>query len=452
MELDSSKTKKIQKIKQKVLDTVLMSKQDESRLYKKVDNIISQLTKSAVKLGFDVSIELGGSSAKKTFLKGDFDCDVFVRFDYKKYKSKNEELSKYLFEILSNAKIQFNEVKGSRNYFQFTKEDIDFEIVPVLRLNKISDALNVTDASPFHVHWFNKNSKNSLNNEVRLAKLFCKAQKIYGAESYVKGFSGHVLDILTINFGSFENVINFFAKQNMVDKLKKYDPSKIIVDVSKFYKNKNTLDILKNLNSSKIDSPLIVVDPISKDRNASSALSIEKYNYMVSACRNFLQKPSESFFKIKPYQDSDIKKWISNFNERGFDVQALVVKIIPLEGKKDVIGAKVMKIVDFISNKLMFYGFNVYDFGFEFNKKSSIAWLFIDIKELKKSYDFYGPKADSKIHAKRFLEKHVTAIEKNGVLCAKVTRKYTNGLTCLNDIIQDSYVSSRCKELNVKLL
>jgi len=82
------------------------------------------------------------------------------------------------------------------------KAGILFEFIPVVTIHKASDAQNITDISPLHVAWVNKHI-GKLRNDIRLAKLFCKAQGLYGAESHIRGFSGYLLELLVIAYGGF---------------------------------------------------------------------------------------------------------------------------------------------------------------------------------------------------------------------------------------------------------
>ena len=41
---------------------------------------------------------------------------------------------------------------------------------------------------------------------------FCKVAGVYGAESYIQGFSGYVLELLVINYKGFKGVIRNVAK------------------------------------------------------------------------------------------------------------------------------------------------------------------------------------------------------------------------------------------------
>ncbi len=167
-----------------------------------VDEIIKKVRKLLKKNNIDAEVVAGGSYAKKTILKNDFDVDLFVRFspDY-----DDDEISDILGKALSSLKPE--RVHGSRDYFQMKRKGILFEIVPVLKISDYKQAINVTDMSPLHVDYAKKHLNDKMRNDVRLAKQFCKSIKVYGAESYIQGFSGHILDLLIIYYGSFEKLL-----------------------------------------------------------------------------------------------------------------------------------------------------------------------------------------------------------------------------------------------------
>ena len=485
---------KIEKIFSDVLSSVVSGRDSEKEVIGKAEKILSALRKSAEKAGYIVSIELGGSAAKKTFLRQDFDCDVFVRFDYDKYSEHDSELSSYLKKIILDAGFSPVELHGSRNYFQFIADDLKFELVPVLWLKSIHEikhAKNVTDASPFHVYWFNKKcdlsaripEKSSqdpsvigdtnpdiyrLNNQVRLTKIFSKAQRVYGAESYIQGFSGHVLDILIVHFGNFYNLADFFAKQDEMLDLKKYDPKKIVIDVEGFYHGKDSLEVQKLLNPSKIDSPIIIIDPISKDRNASSSIGLDKFNKFIRACRRFIDAPDGSLFKKiqisgSNLKDNILKKRILELKKRGLESYCIICKVEPKSGKKDIVGAKIKKVAEYIAQKLTSNSFEVYDFDFELIKKDvpekvvvndsedfseSFIWFFVDKSRLEKEYLWAGPPKKEKVHAESFMEKHKSAVELDGRLYAKISREHTDAYEFVKTIVDDANISGRCKSIS----
>lgn len=467
-----------------ISNDIIPNKNYEDEILKKVEFILDKIRYSAKKLKYDVSVELGGSAAKRTFLLGDFDCDVFVRFNYDKYSEEDSKLSLYLKNILKNIDVNFVELHGSRNYFQFVYDDIKFEIVPVLLVNNIKMAKNITDSSPFHVSWFNEKCKNidneilikdelidknylKLNNQVRLAKIFVKSSRCYGAESYISGFSGHVIDILISYFNDFLGFVNFFAFCNELLNLKKYDEKKILIDVSNFYNKKNTIEVQKLLNESKIDSPIIVIDPISPERNAASALSLDKFNLFVRYCKKFISKPDKSFFIMKKFSDEMIISRIKELEIENLPSNAIICKVEPLLGKKDVVGAKIKKISDYIKKKLVENSFIVFDYDFELIKKKdnkvsvndsedfseSYLWFFVDKRELDKEFIWLGPPIKEKVHAEVFKNKHISmnneVFEKDGKLYAKIKRKFISAKKYLEYLKDDIYIKEKCKNISV---
>src|SRR3989344_8222241 len=164
---------------------------------KEIKAFISKLKK------LKLNVYLGGSFAKDTYLEGDFDVDLFVKFPVK-HRGKN--ISEMLQEKLK--KFKYEKLKGSRDYFRIKKGKFTFEIVPVLGIK--GKAENITDYSLEHVKFVNKYIKNK--NDVRRLKLFLKANKLYGAESYIGGFSGYACELLICYYKSFDNLVKETVK------------------------------------------------------------------------------------------------------------------------------------------------------------------------------------------------------------------------------------------------
>ena len=155
---------------------------------KKEVNKLFQKYKSLIKIP-KTKVILGGSSAKGTFLKGNHDIDIYVKFDKKTYSKKN--LSEILAKYIKTA----SKVHGSRDYFQISEKNYTIEIIPILDIKNVNFAENITDISPFHTKFVLKNKK--YIDDIMLVKAFAKANGFYGAESYIQGFSGYSLEILT---------------------------------------------------------------------------------------------------------------------------------------------------------------------------------------------------------------------------------------------------------------
>jgi len=360
---------------------------------------------------------VGGSSVKGTGLRDNYDVDIFVRF------KKGQEISDLLEEVVQSLPDAYERVHGSRDYFQLVRGKILFEIVPVRFIRSHKKAENVTDMSPLHVTYATKKLTKRMADDVRLAKQFCKAQRIYGAESYINGFSGHVLELLMMHYGSFQKLMKAVAAWN----------EQTVLDVEGHHK-----DPLAKLNASKLYSPLVIVDPVQPERNAAAALSKESYESFIVAAKKFTKKPSLVAFTIKPFTKETIKKKYKSGS-------LVILKLKGAEGKRDVVGAKCLKAFDYVKNHLE--GLTIRNTGFVYNHEMLSALAFIHVKEktLPTTYEQQGPPMSVQKDALRFMKKHEgkKVIERAGKLFVIQKRERRTLCTQVRALIKDSPVTSR---------
>ena len=391
-----------------------------------IELFVKEINKEIAKNKIKAECTKGGSVAKGTFLRGDFDVDLFVRFDY---KYKDEDLSKLLEKILKNFKPTL--VHGSRDYFQLKQSNLNYEIVPVLKVKNPEKSLNVTDMSPLHVDWVKKNIKKGQDDDIRLAKKFCKAIGVYGAESYINGFSGHVIDIMIIYYGSF---------MNLLKNSQKWQP-KVIIDTEKYYKNKR--DVLFNINTSKLQSPIIVIDPILKTRNAASALSYEKFALFKEKAKQFLKKPEKRFFvelKIgKTYLRQKYKK------------NLYILTLKAKKGKDDVVGSKILKAFKFMKNELKKKGFDFKDSGWYWNKTPRVLyWFVFKDKLLPKKSIIKGPPLDMKEACVNFKKSYKKTLKKSGKLCAEIVIEKRTPEENIKELSKKDYFKEKIKLIEIE--
>lgn len=393
---------------------ILKIKPKNNSIKKEIDKTLFTINAELKKQKIKSVAVVGGSFAKDTHLADDHDCDVFVQFD-SKYKDKN------ISDLLQKAlrKFKAERVHGSRDYFVF-KNHLNYEIVPVLKITKAKDAMNVTDVSPLHVAWTKKHKK---SDEIRLAKAFCKASNIYGAESYIKGFSGHVLDILVIRYGSFMNLLKASQKWK----------ERTVIDIEKYYKNAE--DALFKLNVSKLQSPLIVVDPIQPERNASAALNKEQFDVFIKKAKEFLKNPSEKFFEKKILLKKDFK-------------DAIIIDVKPVSGKRDIVGAKILKTYEAIKRNLEENDFEIKNSGWIWNKETFI-WFRLKNEKINSEKIIEGPPAKMEHHAGMFRKAHKNVFEKKGRLFAKIKREYSNAKDLIKAIIKTDEVKERVRAISL---
>ena len=417
--------KNIKQILNEVLKEIQPDKVYEKEIFSKLDGIIKKINKSQK----NIKAILGGSGAKGTWLKT-FDADIFALFDYKKFREKSDKLSDVLEKVLKKKFKNVARLHGSRDYFQLRQGNFTFEIVPILKIQKAEQAKNITDVSPLHSKWVLRHKK--LINEMKLTKQFCQAQNVYGAESYIRGFSGYICEILTVYYGSFLNLIKNAAKWQ----------DKVVVDVEKYYKGK---DVFKLVNTSKLVSPLIVIDPVQRDRNAAAALSIEKFEAFKKASKEFLKNPSKHFFAKKDLMPIFLKEEKGN--------RLIIAKSKPLIGKADVIGSKLLKVYEFFKEELQKHNFKILKTDWEWDKKNDAIFYFLfDKKPLSNTVLIEGPPIKIKQHVENFKKTHKKTLIKNNKIYAFEQRKFSTPENLLKNIIKNQFVKERSKSIKIKIL
>ena len=150
------------KLLSEALNDIKPNREYEEEILKKADNIIDRINKNVK----NAKAVLGGSGAKGTWLKT-FDADIFVMFNYGKYKDKSDKLSDILGKPLKRY-FKITRLHGSRDYFQIKQGKFTFEIIPILEIKKAEQAKNITDVSPLHSNFVLKHKK--IIDEMRLTK------------------------------------------------------------------------------------------------------------------------------------------------------------------------------------------------------------------------------------------------------------------------------------------
>lgn len=404
---------------------------DITPVMQQVKQVVGALEHELKKQKLKAKVILGGSLAKNTYLPGDHDVDIFVAFDY---FHKFHDISKLLGSVLGKLKhVSVARVHGSRDYFQMTTSasPLTFEIIPVLDIKDPDAAANITDCSPLHVSWVKKQiAKNKkLADEIKLTKAFCKAAGVYGAESYIKGFSGHVVDILTIYYGGFVKLLT--ASQSWKDKT--------IID---FY-NAHKGSALQVLNTSKLQSPLIVVDPIQKERNAAAALDYAKAERFKTRAHQFLKQPALDFFIKKDLTLEDIKL-------RAGKNKLVLVDVVARQGKEDVVGAKLLKAFEYIKKQLQKNEFDLYDAGWIWNKdKKALFFFILNPAPIPETQCLIGPLVSMAKYAAHFKSVHKKTFEKNGRVFAEVVRRFRTPETLVAAVLKEPYVAEKIVSVRV---
>jgi len=401
---------KIKEILDKQVSKIKPDKEELIFIEEQTKKFLDELNEKIKKKKIVAEVFVGGSIAKGTLIKKKkYDVDIFVRFD-KKYEDK--EISDILEKLVKGKRIH-----GSRDYFQ-VENTLLFEVVPTIKINKPGEARNVTDLSYFHVNYIKGKikDKKKLAEEIMLGKAFCYANRCYGAESYIKGFSGYALELLVSYYGSF---IKFLKAVK--------DKERIILDPAKHYKNKD--EILLELNESKLNSPIVFVDPTFKYRNALAALSNQTFLRFKKAGSGFLKNPSESFFE-KQNIENKLKKH-----------KLTIIKSSTNRQKGDIGGSKLRKFHNYLTYRLK-KDFEIKISEFEYDEEANSARNYFVLQQ-KKEIIIEGPPITHVENLTKFKKKHKNCFIRKGKAYCKQKSKN------INEFISELKKDKILKEMDV---
>tara|TARA_B110000263_G_scaffold63274_1_gene54508 strand:- start:191 stop:1375 length:1185 start_codon:yes stop_codon:yes gene_type:complete len=256
-----------------LLKTVINQIKPNEGESKEIVDLASELRDKANSLSdkkFDSMIV--GSVAKGTFLKG-ADIDIFLKF------STTADLKKEGLGIAKKILPNGRELYAQHPYLRGEIKGIGIDVVPCYSIENSTKPISAVDRTPFHTEWVKKNIS-GMEDEIRLTKQFLKGCGAYGASSAIGGFSGYLVEILCIKYGSFEKLINEIAS---------WKPPLIL----------DKIDKVPN-------SPIMLADPVDYNRNVAAGVTLKGLGSAVLASKAFLAEPSLDFFfpknKKRPFQ------------------------------------------------------------------------------------------------------------------------------------------------------
>ena len=376
---------------------------------KKVDKIANQVfslvSNEAEKQKSVVSVHFGGSYAKETWTRGKIDIDIFVKFK-KTTTEKN-------FEKIGR-KIGFDSLKKFKPYVRYSEhpfveaniDDVGVNVVPCYDVKK-GEWKSAADRSTFHTEFMSEKLTGLMKDDIRVLKCFLEKNSMYGAEIAKQGFSGYVCEVLVYYLGSFEKVLKKIAKlQN----------NEMIGESPR-----------------KFESPMVLIDPIDRNRNLGAAISIENVTNLILIARNFLKKNSVSYFKEKS-KLSVPKEFAKNM---------LVINFKYKKRSDDIIYGQIKRAANSIESQMNKEGFNVLrndSLAYDENNASLIFLLesiIISKNEIRTGPEVFSSEFSSKFININSKKSKLMWTDKYGKLQSLQTRRYENAKSFLNDLIKN---------------
>ena len=195
----------------------------------------------------------------------------------------------------------------------------------------------------------------------------------------------------------------------------------------------------------------MVIDPVQPDRNATAALGNETLQRFISAAAGFIKNPSGKFFEKEEVT-------IERLRLKAKGKRLVLVEAVPVRGKEDVAGAKLVKAYQHILQQLEKNGFELAMSGWEWDKhKPSIALMWYATEKGEPKAEIReGPPLSNIQHAERFSDEHSSKagrelFEKSGRLYARIRRKYKQPQQLISALAAgDAYLKDKAKHYTVK--
>ncbi|MCE5296567.1 MAG: CCA tRNA nucleotidyltransferase, partial [Euryarchaeota archaeon] len=242
----------------------------------------------------------------------------------------------------------------------------EVDIVPCYKIDDTSKMMSAVDRTPFHTEYVIKNLKESQKDDVRILKQFMKGICAYGAEAKVEGFSGYLVELLIMKYGTFTDTITAASS----------------------WRNGTKLD-LDGRGDGKFETPLAFIDPVDRSRNVASALSMEKFSLFVHACNEYLKNPRRTFFfpgKRETLSADTIRKRLAELGHG-----ALVATCPRPDLVDDNLYPQAKKTLDGLTVQLRNEGFAVTDSAVYVGKSSVQLAYLIESMTLSDSKKRIGP-------------------------------------------------------------
>ena len=254
-----------------VHDRITPDEAERARLESVAAELTARAEAAVDELGVDADIVRVGSTARGTWLAGDRDIDLFVRFPD---DLSRERLEAYGLEVGNHVLPEGHEEYAEHPYVKGAYDGFDVDCVPCYDVDSAAEIQSAVDRTPFHNAYLDERLDEALAAEVRVAKAFLKAVGAYGSNLRTKGFSGYLVELLVLEFGGFRELVEAAADWNPPVR---FDP--------------------EGHGSREYSDDLVVVDPTDPERNVAAACSATNVARLQHYSRDLLADPRESLFE-----------------------------------------------------------------------------------------------------------------------------------------------------------
>ena len=397
-----------------LLKEIKPSKQEVERVKKLSEKLINILNESARMMDVTADAVLVGSVAKGTWLAGNADIDILIKFPLDTSESHLKEYGlKIGHDCIKKMDGMSEERYASHPYVTGYIEGYYVDFVPCYNIKDSEELKSAVDRTLLHTEYIKAKLTLKQADEVVLLKKFMESVGTYGSEFKVGGFSGYLCEMMILQYGSF------------MDTLK---------DAANNWKHGYSFDLEDHGTSKLFNDPMVAVDPVDKNRNVAAALTLQKMSEFVVASGNFLNNQTVEYFRLKNIE-TDKKSLKKQFKTRG--TKTVLVCFKPPEIPADAVYPQIKKTENSIVRVAESEGFAV--FGSEsWTDENETVVILVEFEtwNLPTIKKHHGPYIWTREHQERFLEKYGgNAWVEGDRWVVGVEREYLQAVTLLSDLM-----------------
>ena len=422
-----------------ILEKLRPAQEEIDAVRETTEKVIRFINETCRDEGIDAKAYIVGSVAKKTWLSGKSDIDIFITFPYEAEMDYLKEKGLYL-AYKANAHFEGNasEHYASHPYLTCDIDGLEIDIVPCYDLSGGKPIKSAVDRTILHTNYIKANLNNEQEDEVLLLKKFMDAVGTYGSEFKTGGFAGYLCELLILKYLTFEETLR--AAQNW-----KFHT---MIDLEGFGTAKD--EIFK-------EDPLVFIDPTDKNRNVGAALRIEKFVDFIVASRNFLdildgndlneeEKEAKIIEFFKPLHKEHLDKSneeiakdiLESFKDR--ETQTLVIKFPIPEMSADALHPQLLKTIKSICEKIDVEEFSVFKYAYWTDEEEYVIFTIeLNVFKQGKYYIHKGPKVWPKKACDNFKEKwHDELYPLDEFMVLTRERPFKNAKDFIVDILENN--------------
>ena len=246
---------------------------ERARIERVVETVLTRATEAVDALPVDADVVQVGSTGRGTWVSGDRDVDVFVRFPPDLDRAEFERYGLAVGnEVLPGGREEYAE----HPYVAGEIDGVSVDLVPCFRVASATEIRSAVDRTPFHTQYLERRLDDRLAADVRVCKSFLTGIDTYGSDQRTRGFSGYLVELLVCEHGGFIELIEAAADWSPPVR---FDP--------------------EAHGERTFEDPLVVVDPTDPRRNVAAVLSTTNLARFQHYARDLLADPRESCFESR---------------------------------------------------------------------------------------------------------------------------------------------------------